>query len=106
LDVIEDDILTNESLKTRFHVIRAANILNRSYFSEPVLVQMLSNLRSRLVANGLLIICRTNPDGENHATIFQLSQTGWLDVVGKLGASSEIEELAAGLLPSEVGENA
>lgn len=93
LAVIEDDILMNTGFKQCFDVIRAANILNRSYFSDSILSRMLLNLRSRLVLNGLLVLCRTNENGTNRATIFSLGQSGEFEVVARLNGGIDIESL-------------
>jgi len=49
LQAVEDDILLNTSYTQRFHVLRAANILNRAYFDTATLERMVCNLRSRLL---------------------------------------------------------
>lgn len=93
LDIIEDDILGNSSLQNRFHILRAANILNRTYFTDDVLRKMIINLRSRLLSGGLLILCRTNEHNANNGTIFTLNQTGRFEVTARIGAGSEIEDM-------------
>ncbi len=97
LTVIEDDILFNEGLRNQFHVLRAANILNRKYFDVKTLRAMLINLRNRLTRGGLLIVCLTNERGQNDATVFMLNESGGFDVVARLGSGSEIEDLVLGL---------
>lgn len=97
--IIEDDILVNKSFKRCFHVVRAANILHRSYFSDSVLSAMVVNLRDRLMANGLLIICRTNDCGVNNGTVFVLTESGKLEVLARLNDGDEIEDLVLGLAP-------
>ena len=62
IQLVEDDILNNQTIRNRYHVVRAANILNRSYFDEPTLVAIVSNLRQRLVEGGLLVVCSTTGD--------------------------------------------
>jgi len=73
-------------------VIRAANILNVSYFSESILRRMISNLKMRLSKHGLLIVCRTKADRSNHGTIFQL-QGDSFTALGRIGDGSEVEHL-------------
>jgi hypothetical protein len=105
VELIEDDILNNREIRGAYHVVRAANILNRSYFDEPDLIAILDNLRRRLVAGGLLVVCSTTePDGEgrpagerNHGTVFALRPDGRLEVAGRLGDGSSVEPLALGL---------
>ena len=97
INVIEDDILSNAGLRNQFHVLRAANILNRKYFDDDTLVAMLINLRARLTRGGLLIVCLTDERGRNDATVFMLNKAGRFDVVARLGGGSEIEGLVLGL---------
>ncbi len=105
IQVIEDDILSNTALPDRFHVLRAANILNRSYFSEEKLQRILTNLRARLKQDGLLIVCRTSAQNVNHGTIFRRNEDGKFAVVRRIGDGSEIENLVLAL-PAPVGTDA
>jgi hypothetical protein len=93
--VVEEDLLAPERPEYRqaFHVLRAANILNRAYFPEATLAQLATKLKHRLKAGGLLIVCRTNSEGRNNASIFELSEESRLRVVHRLGLGSEIEDL-------------
>jgi hypothetical protein len=93
--VIEDDIfLRRPELHGRFHVLRAANILNRAYFDDEQLRAGVATLRERLRPGGLLIVCRTHDDGANHGSIVRASDEGWI-VVARIGYGSEIEDLIA-----------
>ncbi len=95
--VIEDDILRENGSGRRFHVVRAANILNRGYFDAQTLKQMLRNLRGRLHPYGLLIVCRSLPGGRNDATIFRLGERGTFSATARLNEGSEIEDLVLSL---------
>ena len=98
IEVVEDDILNNQSYQRSFHVLRAANILNRVYFDDITLTAMLRNLRSRLLPGGLLIVCKTRAnDSVNEATLFKLQDDLKLAVVERLNGGSEVEELALAL---------
>jgi hypothetical protein len=98
LEVVEDDILHDVSNYRRsFHVVRAANILNLGYFAEPVLTTMLRNLRSRLLPGGILVVCRTNHQDVNNATVFALNEDGTFKVKARLNDGSEVESLAMAL---------
>jgi hypothetical protein len=99
LRTVEDDILLDQGYPQRFHVLRAANILNRAYFDQSTLERMLRNLRSRLVPGGLLIVCRTNAAGVNNGTVFTLEADGRLTATARLNEGSEITDLALGLPP-------
>jgi hypothetical protein len=97
LDLIEDDILTGTSYPSRFHVVRAANILNLRYFDATTIERMLVNLRARLVPRGLLIVCRTDEVGTNNATLFTLTEGGRFEVLARLNAGSEITDIVVSL---------
>jgi len=98
LEVVEDDILHDvNNYRHSFHVVRAANILNLGYFTEPVLTQMLRNLRSRLLPGGILIVCRTNHQNVNNATVFALNEDGTFIVKARLNDGSEVESLVMAL---------
>jgi hypothetical protein len=96
---VEDDILHDTGYARRFHVLRAANILNLIYFDVTTLERMLTNLRSRLLPGGLLIVCRTNATGVNDASVFTLGTDGRLAVTARLNAGSEIEDVVLRLEP-------
>lgn len=91
LMLIDDDILTNRAICNSFHVVRAANILNKAYFEDQILHDIILNLRSRLLPQGLLVVCRTEEDGTNNGTIFRENGEGQFDVAARLGHGSEIE---------------
>jgi hypothetical protein len=96
IELLDDDITqpTPPQLRSRFEVIRAANILNRDYFSIPQLREAVRNLRSRLVGPGtfLIIVCTVEP-GSNHGTVFRLGPLGSFDVLTRVGRGSEIEDI-------------
>src|SRR5581483_2841907 len=96
IEIIEDDLSRNE-LGRRFTALRAANILNRSYFDEDRITDILKRLRRRLVDGGLLIVCRTTRPGLNDASVFSLSSGRRFTVVGRLNAGSDVEELVLAL---------
>jgi hypothetical protein len=100
LQAVEDDILLNTSYRQRFHVLRAANILNLAYFDEATLERMLCNLRSRLLPGGLLIVCRTSEQGVNNATVFTLENDGRLTATAHLNEGSEVSHLVLRLPPA------
>ena len=93
LGAVEDDLTTPNPLifKRAFHVIRAANVLNMSYFSESTLRIMLATLTGRLKEGGLLIVCRTN-GGTNNGTVFSCVSSRLLPIE-RIGDGSEIESL-------------
>ena len=100
---IEDDILAGAPTET-VDVLRAANILNKGYFDEDILEQMVRNLRRRLRPGGLMIVCNTDYNegfdygrmdygGMNNASLFRLDADGRFVVQARLNAGSEIEGL-------------
>ena len=97
ITILDDDLLAARSFENQFHVIRAANVLNRTYFSDETLRAMVANLRARLRRPGMLIVCRTNDEDVNHGTVFSLSGTARFEVVCRIGDGSEIEELVVDL---------
>jgi hypothetical protein len=99
LRAVEDDILLNRDYSHRFHVLRAANILNLAYFDTATLQRMLRNLRARLLPGGLLIVCRTNDAEVNNASIFTLREDGRFTPTARLNEGSEIEHLVVSLPP-------
>lgn len=92
--VLEDDVLTCEGFARSFHVVRAANILNQTYFDDAKLSAILSNLRSRLLPGGLLVVCRTDARGVNRATVFTLNTLGRFEVAARLNGGTDVESLA------------
>lgn len=95
VSVIRDDITEPGRFLDQIDVCRAANILNRGYFSDSALQRIARNLVERLRPEGLLIVCRTPGDadcGGNLTTVFRLSD-GALHVIARLNGGNEIEEL-------------
>ncbi len=78
-----------------FDLIRAANVLNLSYFGPRPLVRMVEHLTTWLKDGSLLVICRTDgTDGSNHGTIFRKQGTPpVLHPVQRIGRGSELEPL-------------
>jgi hypothetical protein len=94
-DIVEDDLIVrNPTFENRFDIIRAANILNLSYFDVVKLRLMIENLKAYARAPGaLFVISRTHQDGANHGTIFQISSDNVLHIVERIGNGSEIEAI-------------
>jgi hypothetical protein len=99
ISVLEEDLLEAErpEFRNAFHVVRAANILNRGYFSNKVLVQIAGKLKARLKPDGLFLVCRTEHDGTNNATLFQSNPKLGLRPLCRVGSGSEIEDLLIGI---------
>lgn len=93
INMCEEDLLITDSPnleRNSFDVIRAANILNLSYFGETTIAQMIATLKSRLLDGGLLIVCRTDHVGRNNGTVFRLSK-GSFKALARIGSGSEVE---------------
>jgi glycosyltransferase involved in cell wall biosynthesis len=99
LRLVEDDILRTTGFQKSFHVLRAANILNRYYFTDGQLVDILARLRSRLMPGGIFLVCRTNERRKNHGTIFVLNDAGRFEVLARIGDGSAIEDLVVDAAP-------
>lgn len=95
IDFVQNDILQNEPiLRGRFDFLRAANVLNSNYFSEPDLLKAIDNIRSYLRGPGaLVLVTRTNQAGENAGSLLQSNHDGSLQVIARIGSGSEIESL-------------
>lgn len=91
--ISKGDILVEDSLQGAFHVIRAANILNKDYFDDGALTKILRNLRRQLAPDGVLVVCNTDDDGVNRATIFRLGEDNRFAALSKMNGGSEIEDL-------------
>jgi hypothetical protein len=93
VELYEAEIETGlRSLGRHFHLIRAANILNRAYFSPLQLHEMARRLTELLVPGGLLIVSRTYGDGSNHASLVRYGNSRF-ELIGRLGRGSEIDDI-------------
>ncbi len=100
IELLDDDILAPNppSLQRRFDVIRAANILNRSYFPTEQLRVAISHLRERLTGAGAcLLIVRTDESSTNNGTLFSLNPDETFSVVAQMGKGSEVEDIVLSL---------
>ena len=88
---ITDDIMEPRSDLVQMDALRAANILNESYFSPEQLRRMFANLRSRVKEGGLVLVCRTDDTETNHAALFRCS-SGGVTVMDRLGSGSAMEK--------------
>jgi hypothetical protein len=76
-----------------FDVVRVANVLNRSYFSDETLRHMTASLLASLRPDGILVIARSPPGQANVATIFRASTGHGLEIIARLGGGHDIEGL-------------
>jgi hypothetical protein len=96
VEIVEDDLLAPGAFEGRFDVVRAANVLNRYYFSDEALAAMAANLCRRLRSRGILTVCRTDEHNVTHGTVFRSNQSSRLEVLCRIGAGSDIEALILG----------
>jgi hypothetical protein len=98
ISFIENDILMRSpELSHRFDLVRAANILNRNYFSDQDILRAIENIRSYLhVSGGLFLVTCTNASHINAGTLFELGSGRSFKVLARVGAGSEIERLVLG----------
>lgn len=96
INLLEDSIFS-EKIGEKYGIIRAANILNKGYFTDMQLTEALRQLRKRLETDGFLLICRTNIEGQNNATLFKLTKENKFEPAGRFGEGSEIEDLVLAL---------
>lgn len=88
--VVEED-LARPLVPGVFGLIRAANILNRGYFAEPRLRELVATLLTRLAPGGLLFVVRT-AGKTNHGTLWRATAAG-VELVERIGDGSEIAGL-------------
>ncbi|HUY02149.1 MAG TPA: hypothetical protein VMV33_02590 [Rhodocyclaceae bacterium] len=94
INVCTDDISRyNTALEARFDFVRAANVLNKGYFSPAVLSTMIANIGRYLQPHGSLFVVRTHEDRANHGTLFRRGDSQHFEVVHRFGSGSEVEDL-------------
>lgn len=92
IKTVKDDVLAdNPFYDNQFHIIRAANIINLSYFNDEQIKRIILNLKKRLQNNGLLIINRTNYENKNNGNVYQL-QDDKLVSIHQFGEGSEVND--------------
>jgi SAM-dependent methyltransferase len=98
ISCIQNDIFTmTPELVAKFDLIRAANILNKNYFSQTDLLAAVRNIKSYLKGNGsLLLVTRTGANQKNSGTLFRLDALTNFEIAARVGAGSEIEDLVLG----------
>lgn len=94
--VIQKDDITryNYMFDGKFNFIRAANVLNRGYFSDAAIMLIVDNIRRYLAKpKATLLILRTHADGANHGTLFDIEQDGGCRIRQRFGRGSEVEKI-------------
>lgn len=95
VSLVEDDVtVTNPQFVGQFDLIRAANLLNRHYFSPEGMAAAIANVRAYLRGTGaLLLLLRTHNARDHHGSLLRMAQEGHLEVVERYGRGSEVEAL-------------
>lgn len=95
ITALEDDIVTyNPDFEGKFDFVRAANVLNRGYFSDEKLQAIVANLKRYMApSNSSLLVMRTHEDKSNHGTLFGLQRERRFIPLERFGEGSEIESL-------------
>ncbi len=98
ITVHSDDITHyNSAFAGNFDLVRAANLLNKGYFSEDALTAMIANAKRYLDANGgYFFVVRTHQDNSNHGTLFRLARNRQFEAVWRIGEGSEVEPIVLG----------
>lgn len=100
IELLDDDIFqpTPATLRRRFDVVRAANILNLDYFPPQQLREGVAHLCERLTGPGaILVVVRTEHSGLNHGSLFRLNENGSFSLLERVGRGSEIEDIVLAL---------
>jgi hypothetical protein len=92
IEVVQDDVMRGGRFEGRFDVVRAANLVQRSYFDDATLRRVIANLRERVREGGLLVLCQTVGE-ENAATVFRRQGDQLVPVAG-LGEGIDVRDLA------------
>ncbi len=80
----------------RFDFIRAANILNLSYFPAARIREAISNIRSYCRGPGALMLVARSRGSHHDGTLFELEPEGTFAVRARVGNGSEVEALVLG----------
>jgi hypothetical protein len=96
IELVRDDVTVPGHFIGSFDAIRAANLVQPSYFDGPTMGGIIENLRDRLREGGLLLLCRTDGDGINRATVFRRHGQHFSAEVSVNGGS-EVEDLVLAL---------
>ncbi len=94
VEVVEHDLFAlRAEWAGRFDIIRAANILNRDYFDNAQLTDVLRSLSAYLAPGGMLLVARTDETSVTTATLFRRDADGRFALVDRYGGGSYIEHL-------------
>lgn len=95
VSLVEDDVtVCNPRLVGQFDLVRAANLLNKHYFSRESMAAAAANVRRYLRGSGaFLLLLRTHNARDHHGSLLRMEQDGQLEVIERFGRGSEVEAL-------------
>lgn len=94
ISVCANDIFTySEEMAGSFDLVRVANVLNRSYFSDDDIGRAVDNIRAYLRPSGMFLATRTENNRGNSGTLFQLGINRKFLILARIGDGSEIEPI-------------
>ncbi|WP_235890922.1 class I SAM-dependent methyltransferase [Pararhizobium mangrovi] len=102
ITLVENDIFVPTTFLTgRFDFIRAANVLNRGYFSDRQIELALANIRAYCRGPGALVLIIRSGSRDHDGTMFELDPRGRFELRARIGEGSEIERLVLSLAPKQ-----
>lgn len=97
IELVENDIFApTPRFLGRFDFIRAANILNLSYFPAERIAEAVSNIRSYCRGPGAMVLIARSKGSHHDGSLFELGQDGSFAVRARAGKGSEIEAIVLG----------
>lgn len=94
--VVQKDDVTqyNHLFEGKFNFIRAANVLNKGYFTDTALVAIIDNIKHYLARpKGALLVVRTHENAVNQGTLFSIEENGGCEIIQRFGDGSEVEAI-------------
>lgn len=76
----------------KFDFVRCMNILNKVYFKTEMIKKAILNIWTSINTNGILLVGRTLMNGENHASFFRKTKSGF-ELIDDFGNGSEIKAI-------------
>jgi len=94
IELVENDIfVSTPDFIGKFDFIRAANILNLTYFPAARIEEALSNIRCYCRGPGTLLLIARSRGQQHDGTLFELGPDGNFSVRARAGNGSEIEDI-------------
>lgn len=90
--ILHEEDLRVPSVDGSFGFVRVANVLNRSYFADGELRDLVGAVIGRVAEGGVAFFVRTHEDGSNHGTYFERRGLSVAEIE-RVGAGSEITDL-------------